>query len=74
MLWDMTIQCDHAIEAGRPDIVVVEKENNKAIIVDIASSWDHRVYEKEGQKIEKYQDLKREIGRRWALGIWKWYR
>ena len=47
--------------------VVVEKENNKAIIVDIASPWDHRVYEKEGEKIEKYQDLKREIGRLWGI-------
>ena len=37
-----------------------QKENNKAIIVDIASPWDHRVYEKEGEKIEKYQDLKRD--------------
>ncbi|XP_068712746.1 uncharacterized protein [Montipora foliosa] len=67
ILWDMTIQCDHVIEARRPDIVVVEKKNNKAIIVDIASPWDHRVYEKEGEKIEKYQDLKREIGRLWGI-------
>ena len=36
--------------------------------MDIASPWDHRVYEKEGEKIEKYQDLKREIGRLWASG------
>ena len=35
--------------------------------VDIASPWDHRVYEKEGEKIEKYQDLKREIGRLWGI-------
>ena len=57
----------HVIEARRPE-VVVEKENNKVIIVDIASSWDHRVYEKEGEKNEKYQDLKRKIGRPW--GTW----
>ena len=50
----MTIQCDHIIEARRPVIVVVEKESNKAIIVDIASPWDHRVYEKESEKVEKY--------------------
>ena len=56
------------IEARRPDIVVVERENNKAIIVDIASPRDHRVYEKEGEKIEKYHDLKREIGRVWGFG------
>ena len=59
----MTIQCDHVIEARRPDIVVVEKETNKAIIVDIASPWNDRVHEKESKKIEKYQDLKREIAR-----------
>ena len=46
-----------------PVLVVFEKENNKAIIVDIASPWDDRVYE----KIEKYQDLKREIGRLWGI-------
>ena len=55
----------------RPIIVVVENENNMVIIADIASRWDHRVYEKEGEKIEKYQDLKRQIGRLWGLGIWK---
>ena len=60
---DTTIQCGNVVEARRPDIAVVEKENNKATIVDIASPWDHRVYKKEGEKIEKYQDLKREIGR-----------
>ena len=64
---DVTIQYDHVIEARRPDIVVVEKENNKAIVVNIASPWDHRGYEKEGEKIEKYQDLKREIGRLWGI-------
>ena len=35
--------------------------------MDITSLWDHRVYEKEGEKIEKYQDLKREIGRLWGI-------
>ena len=65
----MNIQCDHVIEARRPDIVVVDKENNKVIIiiVDIASLWDHRVYEKEGEKMEKYQNLKREVGKLWGI-------
>ena len=35
--------------------------------MDIASPWDHREYEKEGEKIEKYQDLEREIGRLWGI-------
>ena len=58
ILWDMTIQDDHIIEARRPDIVVVEKE---LMTVDVASPWDRRVYEKESEKVEKYQHLKREI-------------
>ena len=37
--------------------------------MDIASPWDHRVYEKEGEKIEKYHDLKREIGRLWGIRL-----
>ena len=51
----------------KPDIVVVEKENNKVIIVDIASPWDHRVNEKEGEKLEKHQELKREIKNIWGI-------
>ena len=61
ILWDMSIQCDDIIAARKPDIIVVEKENNKVIIVDIVLPWDHRVHEKEGEKLEKYQELKREI-------------
>ena len=68
---DMTIQYDHVIEARRPDIVVVEKENNKAIVVDIASPWDHRGYEKEGEKIEKYRTLREKLEDYGGLGIWK---
>ena len=37
------------------------------IIVDIASPWDHRVYKKESEKVEKYQDLKREIRKLWGI-------
>ena len=64
ILWDMTVQCDHIIEARRPDIVVVEKE---LITVDVASPWDRRVYEKESEKVEKYQHLKREIRKLWDV-------
>ena len=29
--------------------------------MDITLPWDHRVYEKKSKKVEKYQDLKKEI-------------
>ena len=36
-------------------------------MIDIAVPVDVRVEEKEEEKVEKYQDLKREIGRSWNL-------
>ena len=35
--------------------------------MDIASPWDHRVYKKEAEKTDKYQDLKRKIGKLWDI-------
>ena len=35
--------------------------------MDIASPWDHRVHEKEGEKLEKDQELKREIKNIWGI-------
>eukprot|EP00794_Sanderia_malayensis_P002808 gene2808-biopygen2319 len=61
----MNIQCDHLIEARRPDIVVVIKGERKCIIIDIAVPGDSRISEKGNEKVEKYQDLKREIKKMW---------
>ena len=55
------------IEARRPDIVVTDKKEKACIIVDIAVPSDRRVEEKEQEKVEKYEDLKREIGRMWGI-------
>ena len=67
LLWDMNIQCDNVIEARRPDIVIIDKKEKSCIIVDIAVPADGRVHEKEREKVEEYQDLRREIGRLWQL-------
>ena len=67
LLWDMTIQCDHYIKAKRPDILVLEMKSKKALIIHIASSGDHNVSEKKNEKVEKYQDFKREIMKLWNL-------
>ena len=67
LLWDLNIQCDHVIEARRLGIVVVNKQEKKSAIIDIAVPADKRIGEKENEKIEKYQDLKREIARMWSM-------
>ena len=62
-LWDICVQCDNVIEARRPDIIVIDKKERKEIINDIAVPAEGRLGEKEREKVGKYQDLKREIGR-----------
>ena len=51
------------IQARRPDIIVIDKKERKGKIIDIAVPADVRVGEIEREKVEKYQVLKREIGR-----------
>ena len=67
VLRDINVQSDSVIEARRPDIVPIDKKERKEIIIVIAVPADVRVGEKEREKVEKYQDLKREIGRLWRL-------
>ena len=58
---------NHIIEARRLDIVIMEKEEKVCKIIDIATPGDSRVAEKEREKVEKYQHLKREIARIWFM-------
>ena len=43
----LAIQCNHLIEARRPDTAEVERENSKVLITDRASHGDNRVRMKE---------------------------
>jgi len=51
ILWDMNIQTNHVIEHRRPDIVVIDKDNKRALLIDIAVPPDARVEEKEQEKM-----------------------
>ena len=68
LLWDINIQSGNLIDARRDDLIVIDKKEQKGIIIDIAVPADVRVKEKEKEKVEKYQDLKKEIKRLWKLG------
>ena len=63
VLWDINIQCGNLIEAGRPDLIVIDKKEQKGIITDIAVTADAE----EKEKVKKYQDLKKEIRSLWKL-------
>ena len=68
ILWDFGIQTDHVIEARRPDLGLVDKERSCKII-DFAVPGDSRIAEKEKDKIEKYQDLGRELQKIWNVKV-----
>ena len=65
ILWDLNIQTNHVIEARRPDLVVVDKKEISCKIIYLAVSGGVIIEEKEKDKIEKYQDLGRELQKIW---------
>ena len=68
-MWDFSIQTDHVIEARRPDLVVVDKKGRIYKTIDFAVPGDSRIEEKEKDKIEKYQDLRRELQKTWNVKV-----
>lgn len=67
VLWDFNVYVDKYIEARRPDIIIVKKKEKECVIIDIAVPGDVRTMVKEDEKIEKYQDLRREVSRLWGV-------
>ena len=63
----MNIQCDHVIEARRPDIILIDKMERSCIMIDIAIPGDEKIHQRQQEKVEKYQDLRREVKRLWDL-------
>ena len=64
-----SIQTDHIIEARRPDFVVVDKKERSCKITDFAVPGDKKIEEKVKDKIEKYQDLGRELHKIWNVKV-----
>ncbi|XP_068707817.1 uncharacterized protein [Montipora foliosa] len=65
LLWDYNIQTDHQMSARRPD--VINKQEQTCQVIDIAVPEDTAVKAKEEEKLEKYQDLAREIQKMWSV-------
>ena len=55
------MRTDHEIGARRPDLVIIDKRDKSCQIIDVAIPEDNGVREKEDEKVEKYQDLAREV-------------
>ena len=50
VLWDINIQCENLMEARQPDLVVIDKKEQKRIITDIPVPADVIVEEKQKKK------------------------
>jgi hypothetical protein len=67
LLWNFTIKTLTSIEANRPDLVLVDKSDDTALLVDFSIPHDSNIKTKSQQKITKYQPLKEEIKTLWKL-------
>ena len=67
LIWDINIQCDNVNDVRRHDLILVDKKAKTYVIIDVAIPGDCRIREKEIEKIEKYQNLKRQLKRFWSL-------
>ncbi|KAF7642383.1 hypothetical protein LDENG_00258740, partial [Lucifuga dentata] len=67
VLWDFKFQTDKQLLANQPDTVVVDKEQKRAVVTDVAVPVDSNIRKKEHKKIEKYQGLKEELKQTWKV-------
>ena len=67
--WDFAIQTDHSIPARRLDLVLINIQKRTCQIIDFAVSADYRVKVKEGEKLDKYLELARELKRPWNMKV-----
>ena len=49
VLWNIDVQCDNVMEARRPDIILIDRKEQKGIIIDISVPADVRVGGKKGE-------------------------
>ncbi|XP_072152555.1 uncharacterized protein [Bemisia tabaci] len=69
LYWDNPILTDKTIMANRPDIVLVDKRDRTAYIIDISIPNYHNLELKYQEKMVKYLPLAAEMKRLWNLNI-----
>jgi len=64
-MWVVPAVTDGIILANRPDIVLLDKVENKCLLIDMAIPDDSNINTKETEKLSKYKDLEIEVSRMW---------
>ena len=67
LYWDRPILTDRTVDFNRPDLILINKKEKNAIIIDVAVPLSHNVKKTENEKRSKYDNLRFEIKRLWKL-------
>ncbi len=67
ILWDFQVQTDEMVVANQPNIVIVDKQQKKAVVINVVIPSDSNIKKKEHEKLEKYQGLKEELEKMWGV-------
>nr|XP_037866951.1 uncharacterized protein LOC119628520 [Bombyx mori] len=65
LMWEIPVQTDVTIKHNRPDIIYIDKTENKTYLIDITVPSDYNIGPKELEKLSKYHPLKVELTRLW---------
>ena len=68
-LWELNIYSDWAIHHCRPDIVLIDKVDNRVKIIDTAVPWDANIKSKYREKVDHYKDLAIELSKLWQKQV-----
>ena len=65
ILWNFQIRTNRMVMANQSDIVMVDKQQKKAVVIDAAIPSDSTIRKKEHVELRKYQGLKEELEKMW---------
>ncbi|XP_050554611.1 uncharacterized protein LOC126911465 [Spodoptera frugiperda] len=67
LYWDRSIITDRTIVANKPDIVVIDRQARRTMIIDITIPHDENLVKAEKDKQIKYLDLAHEVVDMWNV-------
>lgn len=67
LYWDRPVITDRTIDHNRPDIILIDKKEKTANIIDIAIPASHNVIKTEQEKQRKYEELAIQLKQIWHL-------
>ena len=59
--WDRPIETTVKLDHNRPDIIIINRQDNEWTLVEFSVPWDKNVLLKEEEKVRKYIPLTKEI-------------